>query len=124
VLGAMVFLGERATAAVLAGGVLVIAGVLVTGDSPNGGTSLTPPCNPASGCARPKGVKGPLPPKDEGKGPFTPNGTGFRAAGAGPGAGRQGRGAEAQGSGASVPSGAMWPKIWSSMVSTCGSSTV
>ncbi|MGH3177381.1 MAG: DMT family transporter, partial [Streptosporangiaceae bacterium] len=31
VLGAMVFLGERATAAVLAGGVLVIAGVLVTG---------------------------------------------------------------------------------------------
>jgi hypothetical protein len=29
----MVFLGERATAAVLAGGVLVIAGVLVTGDS-------------------------------------------------------------------------------------------
>jgi drug/metabolite transporter (DMT)-like permease len=33
VLGAMVFLGERATAAVLAGGVLVIAGVLVTGDS-------------------------------------------------------------------------------------------
>jgi hypothetical protein len=37
VLGAMVFLGERATAAVLAGGVLVIAGVLVTGDSANGG---------------------------------------------------------------------------------------
>jgi drug/metabolite transporter (DMT)-like permease len=34
VLGAMVFLGERATAAVLAGGVLVIAGVLVTGDWP------------------------------------------------------------------------------------------
>jgi drug/metabolite transporter (DMT)-like permease len=33
VLGAMVFLGERANAAVLAGGVLVIAGVLVTGDS-------------------------------------------------------------------------------------------
>ena len=32
VLGAMVFLGERATAAVLAGGVLVIAGVLMTGD--------------------------------------------------------------------------------------------
>jgi uncharacterized membrane protein len=32
VLGAMVFLGERATAAVLAGGVLVIAGVLITGD--------------------------------------------------------------------------------------------
>jgi hypothetical protein len=28
----MVFLGERATAAVLAGGVLVIAGVLITGD--------------------------------------------------------------------------------------------
>jgi drug/metabolite transporter (DMT)-like permease len=27
-----VFLGERATAAVLAGGVLVIAGVLITGD--------------------------------------------------------------------------------------------
>ena len=40
VLGAMVFLGERATTAVLAGGVLVIAGVLVTGDSANGG-SLT-----------------------------------------------------------------------------------
>ncbi len=38
VLGAMVFLGERATAAVLAGGVLVIAGVLITGDSANGGT--------------------------------------------------------------------------------------
>jgi drug/metabolite transporter (DMT)-like permease len=37
VLGAMVFLGERATAAVLAGGVLVIAGVLVTGDSSTGG---------------------------------------------------------------------------------------
>ena len=37
VLGAMVFLGERATAAVLAGGVLVIAGVLVTGDSATGG---------------------------------------------------------------------------------------
>jgi hypothetical protein len=37
VLGAMVFLGERATAAVLAGGLLVIAGVLVTGDSANGG---------------------------------------------------------------------------------------
>jgi hypothetical protein len=33
----MVFLGERATAAVLAGGVLVIAGVLVTGDSATGG---------------------------------------------------------------------------------------
>jgi drug/metabolite transporter (DMT)-like permease len=33
VLGAMVFLGERVTAAVLAGGVLVIAGVLMTGDS-------------------------------------------------------------------------------------------
>ena len=32
VLGAMVFLGERATAAVLAGGLLVIAGVLMTGD--------------------------------------------------------------------------------------------
>ena len=37
VLGAMVFLGERATAAVLAGGVLVLAGVLVTGDSATGG---------------------------------------------------------------------------------------
>jgi drug/metabolite transporter (DMT)-like permease len=37
VLGAMVFLGERATAAVLAGGVLVITGVFVTGDSANGG---------------------------------------------------------------------------------------
>src|SRR5207302_3156702 len=37
VLGAMVFLGERVTAAVLAGGVLVIAGVLVTGDSATGG---------------------------------------------------------------------------------------
>ena len=37
VLGAMVFLGERATAAVLAGGVLVIAGVLMTGDPANGG---------------------------------------------------------------------------------------
>jgi EamA domain-containing membrane protein RarD len=36
VLGAMVFLGERATAAVLAGGVLVIAGVLVTRDSASG----------------------------------------------------------------------------------------
>ena len=33
VLGAMVFLGERATAAVLIGGVLVIAGVLMTADS-------------------------------------------------------------------------------------------
>jgi drug/metabolite transporter (DMT)-like permease len=33
VLGAMVFLSERVTAAVLAGGVLVIAGVLMTGDS-------------------------------------------------------------------------------------------
>jgi len=32
VLGAMVFLGERVTAAVLAGGVLVIAGVVMTGD--------------------------------------------------------------------------------------------
>ena len=32
VLGAMVFLGERVTAAVLAGGVIVIAGVLMTGD--------------------------------------------------------------------------------------------
>jgi len=32
VLGAMVFLGEQVTAAVLAGGVLVIAGVLMTGD--------------------------------------------------------------------------------------------
>jgi drug/metabolite transporter (DMT)-like permease len=32
VLGAMVFLGERVTAAVLVGGVLVIAGVLMTGD--------------------------------------------------------------------------------------------
>jgi drug/metabolite transporter (DMT)-like permease len=32
VLGAMIFLGERVTAAVLAGGVLVIAGVLMTGD--------------------------------------------------------------------------------------------
>ena len=37
VLGAMVFLGERVTAAVLAGGVLVIAGVLVTGNSASGG---------------------------------------------------------------------------------------
>ena len=37
VLGAMVFLGERATAAVLAGGVLVITGVFVTGDSADGG---------------------------------------------------------------------------------------
>jgi drug/metabolite transporter (DMT)-like permease len=37
VLGAMVFLGERVTAAVLAGGVLVIAGVLVIGDSATGG---------------------------------------------------------------------------------------
>ena len=37
VLGAMVFLGERVTAAVLAGGVLVIAGVLMTGDSASGG---------------------------------------------------------------------------------------
>jgi drug/metabolite transporter (DMT)-like permease len=36
VLGAMVFLGERVTAAVLAGGVLVIAGVLMTGDSASG----------------------------------------------------------------------------------------
>jgi drug/metabolite transporter (DMT)-like permease len=33
VLGAVVFLGEQVTAAVLAGGVLVIAGVLITGDS-------------------------------------------------------------------------------------------
>jgi len=31
------FVGERATAAVLAGGVLVIAGVLVIGDSATGG---------------------------------------------------------------------------------------
>ena len=37
VLGAMVFLGEQVTAAVLAGGVLVIAGVLMTGDSASGG---------------------------------------------------------------------------------------
>ncbi len=36
VLGAMVLLGERVTAAVLAGGVLVIAGVLMTGDSASG----------------------------------------------------------------------------------------
>jgi drug/metabolite transporter (DMT)-like permease len=36
VLGAMIFLGERVTAAVLAGGVLVIAGVLMTGDSASG----------------------------------------------------------------------------------------
>jgi drug/metabolite transporter (DMT)-like permease len=77
VLGAMVFLGERATAAVLAGGVLVIAGVLVTGDSATGGTSLAPPCTPVSGCPRPKGVKGPLPPIVGGRGPFTPNGPGF-----------------------------------------------
>jgi drug/metabolite transporter (DMT)-like permease len=37
VLGAMVFLDEQVTAAVLAGGVLVIAGVLVIGDSATGG---------------------------------------------------------------------------------------
>ncbi len=37
VLGAMVFLGEQVTLAVLAGGVLVIAGVLMTGDSASGG---------------------------------------------------------------------------------------
>ncbi len=42
VLGAMVFLGERATAAVLAGGVLVIAGVLVTGDSATGRAPRAP----------------------------------------------------------------------------------
>ena len=36
VLGAMVFLGERATAVVLAGGVLVIAGVLTSKDSASG----------------------------------------------------------------------------------------
>ncbi len=41
VLGAMVFLGERVTAAVLAGGVLVIAGVLMTGDG------MTRPRRPA-----------------------------------------------------------------------------
>jgi len=79
VLGAMVFLGERATEAVLAGGVLVIAGVLVTGDSANGGTSLAPPCTPVSGCPRPDGVKVPPPPLDGGKGPLTPNGSGFSA---------------------------------------------
>ena len=90
VLGAMVFLGERATAAVLAGGVLVIAGVLVTGDSANGVTSLAPPCTPVSGCPRPDGVKGPLPPIGGGNGPFTPNGPGFRRRA--PGARRGARG--------------------------------
>ena len=34
VLGAMVFLGERATAAVLIGGLLVIAGVLIAAAGP------------------------------------------------------------------------------------------
>ena len=45
VLGAMVFLGERATAAVLAGGVLVIAGVLVTGDSASPARGEPPRCH-------------------------------------------------------------------------------
>ena len=51
VLGAMVFLGERATAAVLAGGVLVIAGVLVTGDSATGGKPDDPDMVAGSGSA-------------------------------------------------------------------------
>jgi drug/metabolite transporter (DMT)-like permease len=51
VLGAMVFLGERATAAVLVGGVLVIAGVLVTGDSapPRRPSGLRPPWRSSRG---------------------------------------------------------------------------
>ena len=42
VLGAMVFLGERATAAVLVGGVLVIAGVLMTVGSGHSGRRPAP----------------------------------------------------------------------------------
>ena len=42
VLGAMVFLGERATAAVLIGGVLVIAGVLMTVGSDHSGRRPAP----------------------------------------------------------------------------------
>jgi NAD(P)-dependent dehydrogenase (short-subunit alcohol dehydrogenase family) len=58
-------------------------------------------------------------PSDEwGQGPLHPKRAGVRAAG------RWAAAARGQGSGARVPSGAMWPKIWSSMVSTCGSSTV
>jgi drug/metabolite transporter (DMT)-like permease len=41
-LGAMVFLGERATAAVLVGGVLVIAGVLMTVGSGHSGRRPAP----------------------------------------------------------------------------------
>ena len=94
VLGAMVFLGERATEAVLAGGVLVIAGVLVTGDSAHGVTSLAPPCTPVSGCPRPDGVKGPSPPLDGGKGPLTPKWVGVFGAEAGArGSGVGGQGA-------------------------------
>ena len=87
VLGAMVFLGERATAAVLAGGVLVIAGVLVTGDSATGGKPDERDVVAGSGGAdaRPKGVRGPLPPIDGGRGPFTPNGPGVPRPGGGGG---------------------------------------
>ena len=42
VLGAMVFLGERATAAALIGGVLVIAGVLMTAGSGHSGRRPAP----------------------------------------------------------------------------------
>jgi drug/metabolite transporter (DMT)-like permease len=56
VLGAMVFLGERATVAALAGGVLVIAGVLTSKDSASGrmlderrrGDGRTPVCRALS----------------------------------------------------------------------------
>jgi drug/metabolite transporter (DMT)-like permease len=70
VLGAMVFLGERVTAAVLAGGVLVIAGVLITGDSADTsrevrrGTDRGGPrprsSPPRSACARTSGSRRPM----------------------------------------------------------------
>jgi threonine/homoserine efflux transporter RhtA len=63
VLGAMVFLGERATAAVLAGGVLVIAGVLVTGDSADGGKPDERHMVAGSGRAAPALVHKPGPPQ-------------------------------------------------------------
>ena len=58
-------------------------------------TPTAPPRMP-----RPEGVKGPLPPMNGGKGPFTSNGPGFTPSAAG-------AAALGQGSGARVPSGAM-----------------
>ena len=76
VLGAMVFLGERATAAVLAGGVLVIAGVLVTGDSANG-HHQSRSSHPAHLCQPPGGMSAAV--RESGPfGPMIPNGPGIR----------------------------------------------